>query len=62
LRALALALVYAGNDSELAREARAAEHDDGAAERAWRALLAMPPLPRRRLFTAWGALNAATAT
>lgn len=54
----ALALVYCGHDSELAREARAAEHDDNAAERAWAALLAMPPLPRRRLLSAWGAMNA----
>lgn len=58
----ALALVYCGHDSELARHARASEHDDdGAAERAWAALLAMPPLPRRRLLSAWGALNAAMA-
>ena len=46
--------------SELAQAARAAEHDDAAAERAWRALLAMAPLLRRRLLTAWRALNAAT--
>jgi len=40
-RALAaLALVYAGLDSELARYARAGEHDDAAVEHAWRALLA----------------------
>jgi hypothetical protein len=54
----ALALVYAGHDSELAREARAAEHDEAAAERAWRVLLGLPALPRRRLLSAWGAMNA----
>jgi hypothetical protein len=58
-RALAaLALVYAGADSELAREARAAENDEGAAERSWHMLLSLPPLQRRRLLSVWGAMNA----
>ena len=57
-RALAaLALVYAGHDSELAQAARAAEHDDTAAERAWHMLLRLPPLQRRRLLSIWGAMN-----
>jgi hypothetical protein len=40
----ALALVYAGADSQLAAAARAAEQDETAAERAWQALLSLPPL------------------
>ena len=54
----ALALIYAGRDSELAAAARAAEQDDMAAERASQALLSLPPPPRRRLVSTWGALNA----
>ena len=53
-----LSIVFAGPDSELAREARAAKDDDSAAERAWRALLAMAPIPRRRLLSVWAAMNA----
>jgi hypothetical protein len=57
----ALALVYAGPDSQLAAAARAAEQDEMAAERAWRELLRLPPLQRRRLLSAWGAMNALAA-
>jgi hypothetical protein len=54
----ALALVYAGTDSALAIATREAEKIPAAAETAWAALLALPPLQRRRLLSVYGALNA----
>jgi hypothetical protein len=54
----ALALVYAGPDSQLAAAARAAEQDEMVAGQAWQALLSLPPLQRRRLLSAWGVMNA----
>jgi hypothetical protein len=54
----ALALVFAAQDSILAVAAREAETVPAAADSTWDALLALPPLQRRRLLSVWGAVNA----
>jgi hypothetical protein len=51
------ALIFAGPDSEFTRLACKAEFDKTAAMDAWRALIALPPLPRRRLLSSWNSIT-----
>jgi hypothetical protein len=54
----ALALTLLGPNAPFTKCASRAEYNQDHAAEAWRELLVLPPLPRRRILSTWSALSA----